>query len=53
MPSEHDFIFGDVFDWLRRFRNRGRRFGVILLDPPTFSKTGKSIAPSVLEGIIP
>ncbi len=42
MPSEHDFIFGDVFDWLRRFRNRGRRFGVILLDPPTFSKTGKS-----------
>jgi 23S rRNA (cytosine1962-C5)-methyltransferase len=35
----HDFIFGDVFDWLRRFSKRGRRFDVILLDPPTFSRS--------------
>lgn len=33
----HDFIFGDVFDWVRRFQKRGRRFDLIILDPPTFS----------------
>ncbi|HLH56366.1 MAG TPA: pseudouridine synthase [Verrucomicrobiae bacterium] len=35
--SLHDFIFGDVFDWLRRFQKKGRKFDLILLDPPTFS----------------
>ena len=37
-PDEHDFIFGDVFDWLKRFAKKGREFDVVLLDPPTFSK---------------
>lgn len=41
-PDEHDFIYGDVFDWMRRFRNRGRTFSGIILDPPTFSKAPKS-----------
>ncbi len=36
-PSRHDFIFGDAFDWLHRLRRKARRFGLILLDPPTFS----------------
>ncbi|HZR17307.1 MAG TPA: pseudouridine synthase [Verrucomicrobiae bacterium] len=35
----HDFVFGDVFDWLGRFNKRSRRFDVILLDPPTFSRS--------------
>ena len=35
----HDFVYGDVFDWLRRFAKRGRRFDVIVLDPPTFSQS--------------
>jgi 23S rRNA (cytosine1962-C5)-methyltransferase len=34
----HDFIYGDVFDWLRRFGKRGRKWDLVLLDPPTFSK---------------
>ena len=34
-----DFIFGDVFDWLARFTRRGRQFDLIILDPPTFSKS--------------
>jgi 23S rRNA (cytosine1962-C5)-methyltransferase len=39
---DHDFIYGDVFDWLGRFRRRGRKFDVIILDPPTFSRNRKS-----------
>ncbi|MEO8428236.1 MAG: pseudouridine synthase [Verrucomicrobiota bacterium] len=36
-PGKHDFIYGDVFDWLRRFARKTRRFDAIILDPPTFS----------------
>ena len=36
-PIDHEFIYGDVFDWLRRLDKKGRRFDVVLLDPPTFS----------------
>jgi 23S rRNA (cytosine1962-C5)-methyltransferase len=38
-PAEHDFIYGDVFDWLRRLTKKQRRFDVVLLDPPTFSQS--------------
>ena len=38
-PSEHDFIYGDVFEWLRRLAKKKRRFDAILLDPPTFSRS--------------
>jgi 23S rRNA (cytosine1962-C5)-methyltransferase len=38
-PAAHDFIFGDTFDWLRRFAKKGRAFDVIVLDPPTFSQS--------------
>jgi 23S rRNA (cytosine1962-C5)-methyltransferase len=41
-PAEHDFIFGDAFDWLRRLKKKGRRFACILLDPPTFSQSKRS-----------
>jgi 23S rRNA (cytosine1962-C5)-methyltransferase len=40
--EHHDFIYGDVFDWLGRFRRRGRKFDIIVLDPPTFSRGRKS-----------
>jgi 23S rRNA (cytosine1962-C5)-methyltransferase len=36
--EESDFIYGDVFDWLGRFAKRGRRFDIVVLDPPTFSR---------------
>jgi len=35
----HEFIFGDVFDWLRRFHKRQQLFDMVLLDPPTFSQS--------------
>lgn len=41
-PSAHDFIYGDVFSWRKRFQNRGRSFDFIVLDPPTFSRSKKS-----------
>jgi 23S rRNA (cytosine1962-C5)-methyltransferase len=41
-PEESDFIYGDVFDWLTRFAKRDRRFDVVILDPPTFSRSRTS-----------
>lgn len=38
-PDAHDFIYGDVFSWLKRFGKRGRKWDAVLLDPPTFSTT--------------
>ena len=37
--TTHDFVFGDTFDWLRRFKKKGRLFHGIILDPPTFSES--------------
>jgi 23S rRNA (cytosine1962-C5)-methyltransferase len=37
--AAHDFIYGDVFDWLRRLAKKARLFDLILLDPPTFSQS--------------
>ena len=39
---EHEFLYGDVFDWLGRFKRRGRKFDLIILDPPTFSRDRRS-----------
>jgi len=41
-PAKHDFIYGDVFDWLKRLAKKKRAFDVVLLDPPTFSKSKQS-----------
>jgi 23S rRNA (cytosine1962-C5)-methyltransferase len=40
--QSHGFIYGDVFDWLKRFRRRSQTFDLIILDPPTFSRDRKS-----------
>jgi 23S rRNA (cytosine1962-C5)-methyltransferase len=37
--SKGDFIYGDVFDWLPKFRKRGLQFDTILCDPPSFSRS--------------
>jgi 23S rRNA (cytosine1962-C5)-methyltransferase len=41
-PAGHDFIYGDTFDWLKRFAKKGRSFAAIALDPPTFSRSRES-----------
>ncbi|MCX6029779.1 MAG: class I SAM-dependent methyltransferase [Chloroflexi bacterium] len=38
-PNAHDFVYGDVFDWLARLAKRGDRFDLVILDPPGFSRT--------------
>ena len=38
----HDFIYGDVFDWFARLAKKHRSFHIILLDPPTFSRSKES-----------
>ena len=37
--AQHEFIYGDTFDWLRRLAKKGRTFDGIVLDPPTFSQS--------------
>ncbi|HRN50382.1 MAG TPA: class I SAM-dependent methyltransferase [Anaerolineales bacterium] len=40
LPAEKaEFIDGDVFQVLRRFRDSGRQFDMIVLDPPKFAPT--------------
>ena len=41
-PAQHDFIYGDAFDWLRRLAKKGRAFDGVILDPPTFSQSKES-----------
>ena len=41
-PAQHDFIYGDTFEWLKRLAKKGRGFEVVLLDPPTFSASKAS-----------
>lgn len=43
-PALHDFVFGDAFDWLKRFAKRGQRWDMVILDPPTFSTTKRGRA---------
>lgn len=38
----HEFLHGDVFDWLRRLAKKQNLFEIILLDPPTFSSSKAS-----------
>ena len=38
-PAGHEFLRGDALDWLRRLAKRRRLFDLVLLDPPTFSRS--------------
>jgi 23S rRNA (cytosine1962-C5)-methyltransferase len=41
-PARHEFIFGEAFDWFHRLTKKKRTFDVIILDPPTFSRSKES-----------
>lgn len=41
-PKKHGFIVGDCFKVLEHLRQDKERFDIILMDPPSFSTTGKS-----------
>jgi 23S rRNA (cytosine1962-C5)-methyltransferase len=38
-----EFEVGDVFDRLKEFYDEGKRFDVVILDPPSFTKSKKNI----------
>jgi 23S rRNA (cytosine1962-C5)-methyltransferase len=38
-PAEHDFIYGDAFDWMCRLQKKGKAYDIVILDPPTFSQS--------------
>lgn len=38
-PGSHDFIHGDALAWMGRWGRQKRLFDLILLDPPTFSRS--------------
>ncbi|MCU0771408.1 MAG: pseudouridine synthase [Verrucomicrobia bacterium] len=41
-PAGHEFLFGDAFDWMKRLHKKGRRYTLVILDPPTFSQSRQS-----------
>ncbi|MDY0270108.1 class I SAM-dependent rRNA methyltransferase [Trichloromonas sp.] len=41
-PRRHEFIVDDCLEALRTLRQQGRRFDVVVMDPPSFSTTKKS-----------
>jgi 23S rRNA (cytosine1962-C5)-methyltransferase len=42
ITGDQDFVFGDTFDWFKRFARKKRLFDLVLLDPPTFSQSQES-----------
>ncbi len=34
-----DFLYGDVFEWLRRLGKRHETFDLVILDPPSFARS--------------
>ena len=37
-PEDHLFLKGDVLQWLPRLQRQGRRYHLVILDPPTFAR---------------
>ncbi len=42
-PDRHAFVVEDVFAWMERARSTGERFGLIVVDPPSFAPSEKAL----------
>ncbi|HUK66735.1 MAG TPA: class I SAM-dependent rRNA methyltransferase [Anaeromyxobacteraceae bacterium] len=42
-PSSHEFLPEDVFHLLGRLKKEGRRFDLLVLDPPAFAKSQRAV----------
>jgi 23S rRNA (cytosine1962-C5)-methyltransferase len=42
-PADHAFAAGDAFDLLAAYRKEGRRFDLVVCDPPAFAKSQKAV----------
>ena len=48
LPAEkYDFLAADVFKLLASFREEGRTFDLIILDPPAFAKSQKAVQAAI------
>ena len=44
LPAEkHDFLAADVFELIQSFKDEGRTFDLIILDPPAFAKSQRAV----------
>ncbi len=41
--TNHEFIVGDVWDWIRRYHKKGRTFDMVIIDPPSFSTSKAAV----------
>ncbi|MDB5079196.1 MAG: rlmI [Chloroflexi bacterium] len=48
-PDDHEFLSEDCFELLTRFGKEGRRFDLVILDPPSFAHSKKNVY-SALRG---
>jgi 23S rRNA (cytosine1962-C5)-methyltransferase len=46
-PNVHDFLAADAFRLLASFREEGRRFDVVILDPPAFAKSQRAVEAAI------
>jgi 23S rRNA (cytosine1962-C5)-methyltransferase len=49
-PAAHAFVQTDALEWLVRAAKRGEKFAVVILDPPSFSTSGKGKTFRVADG---
>jgi len=42
-PADHAFATEDAFELLARYRREGRRFDLVVCDPPAFAKSQKAV----------
>ena len=38
-PSAHEFVVADCFELLEKYHSEGRRFDLIVVDPPSFARS--------------
>lgn len=51
LKTETEFIETDIFDYMEKCSSGNRKFDVVMLDPPAFAKSRKSI-PTAIKGYI-
>jgi 23S rRNA (cytosine1962-C5)-methyltransferase len=48
LPAEkHDFLAADVFKIIQSFKDEGRTFDLIILDPPAFAKSQRAVQAAI------
>ena len=47
LPSSHEFVTQDCFAFLEQAAKKGRRWGVVVSDPPSFAPSAKSVPSAI------